>query len=846
MARRLGQSISKTTGLVECSRPVRVPMLTPVQCRKRLQWACEHQNWTIEQWKKVPAQISACLADISAWMSTHHLKLLLGKTELLFLPAKGSPMIDASITIEGSIVPHNSWSKVISRLDYCNSLLAGLPTCAIKPLQLVQNAAARLVFNQLKFTHTSLAEPSTEPRYYRATLIRSECHVGFPPPPRGWTANRRPLVALPARADTWRDGELNPGKLADRVPTTMSSLINTISDNLYPEEESPSSSNIFTSTDSISPYSQMNTDSIMDLGMGGEKGPADLQYGSGFQSVRSGQTVTYLGKFAFDTPSSSGGITNSGWCSDSSIISLVSAGVLGVSPSPGNINAQTSPGGGGGGGGMGGQVSELEQVYGTPLPAFSICGDMYQDQVFNHSPTSTTTQLPYPGGDYHTTPKPTVDSGLFSVIPDYTLFHHQGELGVMDQKPFQAPDPARVNPPPITPLETIRAFKDKQQVAPGFVTGQQQQHGPSPPQALTLRPVRLRKYPNRPCKTPVHERPHACPAASCDRRFSRSDELTRHLRIHTGHKPFQCRICMRTFSRSDHLTTHIRTHTGEKPFSCEFCPRKFARSDERRRHAKVHLKQRDKKVADTVGGVVGMEGVVGVVERDFEREYEKLQKLEYQTKKLHKDLKKSTEADTAMSKAAIKISMDLLGNPICEQDQAFLDSMTAVNTAMHKMDSFHQEKVSQCQKIVIDPVKKYSSVFPILNVAVKRREQALQDYKRLQSKMEKFEEKEKTGPNMVKLHQVREELRPVREEFEAKNKQLLEEMPKFYQSRIHYFQPSYEALIRTQVVYFTELRKIFSELSEQIDQEGLTDGQRERENEARLGELRALSIVASD
>ncbi|XP_035245839.1 early growth response protein 3-like [Anguilla anguilla] len=404
------------------------------------------------------------------------------------------------------------------------------------------------------------------------------------------------------------------GKLAERVPTTMSSLINTISDNLYPEEESPSS-NIFASTDSISPYSQMNTDSIMDLGLGGDKGAADLQYSSGFQSVRSGQTVTYLGKFAFDTPSSSGGgVTGSGWCSDSNIISLVSAGVLGVSQSPSNVSAQTSPGGGGGGVAMGSQASELEQVYSTALPAFSICGDMYQDQVsFNHSPTAPTTQLPYPSSDYHTTAKPAVDAGLFSVIPDYTLFHHQGEVGMMDQKPFQTQDLGRVNPPPITPLETIRAFKDKQQVAPGLAAGQQQ-HGPSPPQALTLRPVRLRKYPNRPCKTPIHERPHACPAASCDRRFSRSDELTRHLRIHTGHKPFQCRICMRTFSRSDHLTTHIRTHTGEKPFSCEFCPRKFARSDERRRHAKVHLKQREKKAADTAGGGGGggAEGMVGM------------------------------------------------------------------------------------------------------------------------------------------------------------------------------------------------------------------------------------------
>uniref|UniRef100_A0A9J8C985 Bridging integrator 3 n=1 Tax=Cyprinus carpio carpio TaxID=630221 RepID=A0A9J8C985_CYPCA len=220
--------------------------------------------------------------------------------------------------------------------------------------------------------------------------------------------------------------------------------------------------------------------------------------------------------------------------------------------------------------------------------------------------------------------------------------------------------------------------------------------------------------------------------------------------------------------------------------------------------------------------------------------------LEEQTKKLHKDMKKSTEADLAMSKAGVKISGDLLSNPLCEQDLAFLESMTALDTAMKRMDAFNQEKVNQVQKTVIDPLKKYSSVFPSLNMAVKRREQALQDYKRLQSKVEKYEEKEKTGPIMVKLHQAREELKPVREDFEAKNKQLLDEMPKFYNSRIDYFQPSFEALIRAQVVYFTEMHKIFTELTDQIDQGGLTDEQRKQENEAKLNELRALSIVADD
>ncbi|XP_043938868.1 bridging integrator 3 [Protopterus annectens] len=236
------------------------------------------------------------------------------------------------------------------------------------------------------------------------------------------------------------------------------------------------------------------------------------------------------------------------------------------------------------------------------------------------------------------------------------------------------------------------------------------------------------------------------------------------------------------------------------------------------------------------------------VERDFEREYGKLQQLEDQIKKLHKDMKKSTEADLAMSKSAVKITSDLQSNPLCEQehDQTFLETVMALDTAMKRMDAFNQERVNQIQRTVIEPLKKYSSVFPSLNMAVKRREQSLQEYRRLQARVEKYEEKEKTGPVLVKLHQAREELRPVREEFEAKNKQLLDEMPKFYNSRIDYFRPSFEALIRAQVVYYTEMFKIFGELTMQIDDQGLTDEQREKENETKLSELRALSIVADD
>lgn len=60
------------------------------------------------------------------------------------------------------------------------------------------------------------------------------------------------------------------------------------------------------------------------------------------------------------------------------------------------------------------------------------------------------------------------------------------------------------------------------------------------------------------------EKPFSCSWKGCERRFARSDELSRHRRTHTGEKKFACPMCSRRFMRSDHLTKHARRHLSAK------------------------------------------------------------------------------------------------------------------------------------------------------------------------------------------------------------------------------------------------------------------------------------------
>ncbi|XP_066871362.1 zinc finger protein 236 isoform X1 [Kogia breviceps] len=81
---------------------------------------------------------------------------------------------------------------------------------------------------------------------------------------------------------------------------------------------------------------------------------------------------------------------------------------------------------------------------------------------------------------------------------------------------------------------------------------------------------------------------HANCCSYCPKSFKKPSDLVRHVRIHTGEKPYKCDECGKSFTVKSTLDCHVKTHTGQKLFSCHVCSNAFSTKGSLKVHMRLH------------------------------------------------------------------------------------------------------------------------------------------------------------------------------------------------------------------------------------------------------------------
>ncbi|KAF8788908.1 Bridging integrator 3 like protein [Argiope bruennichi] len=207
--------------------------------------------------------------------------------------------------------------------------------------------------------------------------------------------------------------------------------------------------------------------------------------------------------------------------------------------------------------------------------------------------------------------------------------------------------------------------------------------------------------------------------------------------------------------------------------------------------------------------------------------------LENTTKKLYKDAKKYEDCILEANRTEKKMTSDLSNSMLCHEEEKLRELLEEWHSYISQVNAFDEDLVLVTRRTVVEPMKKFQGVFLQIEECEKARQ-----------KVQKLQEKEKTGPNIVKLEAARQNLANLEEDFKAQDRLLKSELPLLNEGRIDYFQPCLEALIKAQVEHSGNSVNLFAETIPSLKNgTDLTEMELRQQQNQRFAQIHALSIV---
>ncbi|KAI9319049.1 hypothetical protein BX666DRAFT_1922650 [Dichotomocladium elegans] len=225
---------------------------------------------------------------------------------------------------------------------------------------------------------------------------------------------------------------------------------------------------------------------------------------------------------------------------------------------------------------------------------------------------------------------------------------------------------------------------------------------------------------------------------------------------------------------------------------------------------------------------------------EFNDEYERLKILEKKLNKLCKEAKGCLDAMRAMTKSQLNIA-NTIG--------LFYDDWVTMNQGgrdytkvIENLDETTKTEIDKAFRLtILEPLARFCAYFPEINEAVKRRHKKLLDYDSAQSKVRKLIDRPSEDPS--RLPRAEQEADLAREMYEGLNTILINDLPRVVELRVPYLDPSFEALVKTQLQFSKSTYEELYQLRQAFPSESELAADRRADDV--LKEMRSLTICGN-
>ncbi|KAF9933780.1 hypothetical protein BGZ67_004151 [Mortierella alpina] len=215
-------------------------------------------------------------------------------------------------------------------------------------------------------------------------------------------------------------------------------------------------------------------------------------------------------------------------------------------------------------------------------------------------------------------------------------------------------------------------------------------------------------------------------------------------------------------------------------------------------------------------------------DKEFEDEQRRAKQLESKAEKLHKEANGYAKSLREMTAAQVRIATTL--EQFYDESEPMGTSGEKYKEAVTKMETQADTEVAAAYRTtVLEPIGRYYAYFPEINEAIRKRNKKLLDYDSARSKVRKLVER--PSEDSTKLPRAEHEANLARDMYEAMNAQLTAELPKIIDARVAYLDPSFEAVVKSQLSFAQDahntlegLRQYFPPEPQGYELEQQTDG----------------------